>query len=100
MFALVVRFDLIDASSAEQFDDLVRQMLPGIAAHEPDTLVYTVHTVVDAPLSRVFYECYTDRDALDEHERQPHTATFLRDRVPLCRDTRVEHLTPTGGTGV
>lgn len=78
----------------------MRRLLPGIAAHEPGTLVCTVQTVADAPLSRVFYECYADRDAFDEHERQPHTVTFLRDRVPLCRATRVELLTPTGGTGV
>lgn len=100
MFALVVRFDLVDATSVARFDALVQQLLPGIAAHEPSTLVYTVHTIVDAPLSRVFYECYADRDAFDEHERQPHTATFLRDREPLCSATRVELLTPTGGTGV
>lgn len=100
MFALVVRFDLVDASSAVRFDALVQQLLPGIAAHEPGTLVYTVHTVVDAPLSRVFYECYADRDAFAEHERQPHTTTFLRGREPLLADARVELLTPTGGTGV
>ena len=99
MFALVVRFDLHDAASADLFDALVRQLLPGIAAHEPGTLVYTVHTVVDAPLSRVFYECYADREAFDSHERQPHTAAFLRDRDPLLSETRVEFLTPTGGTG-
>ena len=99
MFALVVRFDLRDPTSAERFDALVGQLLPGIAAHEPSTLVYTVHTVHASPLSRVFYECYADRDAFDEHERQPHTADFLRDREPLLSSTRVEFLTPTGGSG-
>ncbi|WP_375425614.1 putative quinol monooxygenase [uncultured Friedmanniella sp.] len=99
MFALVVRFDLHDPTAATSFDALVQQLLPGIAAHEPGTVVYTVHTLLDAPLSRIFYECYADREAFDEHERQPHTATFLRDRERLCRATRVELLTPTGGTG-
>ena len=96
MFALVVRFDLLDPSAAERFDALVADLLPQIAAHEPGTLSYVVHTVVDAPLSRLFYECYRDRDALDEHERQPHTAYFLREKDALLADSRVEYLTPTG----
>lgn len=99
MFALVVRFDLLDEPSAQRFVDLVRELLPAIAAKEPGTLVYTVHTVLDAPLSRLFYECYVDRAALDEHERQPHTSHFLHEKDALLAGSRVEFLTPTGGTG-
>lgn len=96
MFALVVRFNLTDENAAATFDALVADLLPQIAAHEPGTLTYAVHTVQDAPLSRLFYECYADRDAFDEHERQPHTAHFLQAKDALLVDARVEFLTPTG----
>ena len=96
MFALVVRFDLLDPAAAERFDALVTDLLPQIAAAEPGTLSYVVHTVADAPLSRIFYECYTDREAFDEHERQPHTRHFLDSREVGLAATRVEFLTPTG----
>jgi quinol monooxygenase YgiN len=99
MFALVVRFDLLDPASADRFDALVADLLPQIAAAEPGTLSYLVHTVVDAPLSRVFYECYVDRDAFNEHERQPHTRHFLTERVAYCSGDRVEFLDPVGSVG-
>ena len=99
MFALVVRFDLIDRAAAERFDALVADLLPQIEAHEPGTLVYTVHTVLDAPLSRLFYECYADRAAFEAHEQQPHTRYFLDERVACCTGDRVEHLTPVGSVG-
>ena len=96
MFALVVRFNLTDENAAARFDTLVADLLPQIAAHEPGTLTYAVHTVNDAPLSRLFYEVYRDEDALAEHERQPHTAHFLEAKDALLAGSRVEYLTPTG----
>jgi quinol monooxygenase YgiN len=96
VFALVVRFDLTDENAAGSFDALVAELLPQIAAHEPGTLTYAVHTVHDAPLSRLFYEVYRDEDALAEHERQPHTAHFLEAKDALLAGSRVEYLTPTG----
>ena len=95
MFALVVRFDLVDEQAAQRFDALVADLLPQITAHEPGTLSYLVHTVVEAPLSRVFYECYRDRVAFDEHEAQPHTRHFLDARETVLAGKRVEFLTPT-----
>jgi len=95
LFALVVRFDLTDPAAAERFDALVADLLPQIAAAEPGTLTYAVHAVANAPLSRVFYECYADRDAFDEHERQPHTRRFLDSREVTLAGQRVEFLTPT-----
>ena len=95
MFALVVRFDLPDATAADLFDGLVADLLPGIAEHEPGTQVYAVHTVAGAPLSRVFYEVYADRAAFEAHEAQPHTQHFLTERERLLAATRVEFLTPT-----
>jgi quinol monooxygenase YgiN len=100
MFALVVRFELKDNAAAEAFDALVSETGKGIAELEPGTLVYATHTVADAPLSRVFYEVYRDRDAFEEHERQPHTRHFLDQRNNYVADFRVEFLTPATAKGL
>lgn len=100
MFALVVRFDLKDAEAAEGFDRLVEETAEGIRELEPGTLVYATHTVSDAPLSRVFYEVYRDREAFEEHERQPHTRRFLEQRKIYTADFRVEFLTPAVTKGL
>jgi len=55
-----------------------------------------VHTVEDAPLSRVFYECYADRAAFQSHEAQPHTRHFLAEAQQVLAASRVEFLTPAG----
>ncbi|MGW1740729.1 putative quinol monooxygenase [Nocardia sp. NPDC001965] len=100
MFALVVRFDLKDAEAAGAFDRLVAETAEGIAELEPGTLVYATHTVADAPLARVFYEVYRDREAFEEHERQPHTRRFLDRRADYVADFRVEFLTPAAAKGL
>jgi quinol monooxygenase YgiN len=95
VFAIVVRFDLLDSDAAARFDAMVADLLPQIAAHEPGTLTYVVHAVDDAPLSRIFYEVYSDRAAHQAHEAQPHTAAFLREKDTLLSGSRVDFLTPT-----
>lgn len=100
MFALVVRFDLKNAEAAEAFDRLVEETTKGIAELEPDTLVYATHMVEGAPLSRVFYEVYRDREAFQEHERQTHTRRFLDQRSDYVADFRVEFLTPAAAKGL
>ncbi|MPZ65665.1 MAG: antibiotic biosynthesis monooxygenase [Pseudonocardiaceae bacterium] len=100
MFALVVRFELQDAEAAEAFDRLVAETAPGIREQEPGTLVYAVHAVQDAPLSRVFYELYEDRAAFDAHEAQPQTKRFLADREQYLSGSRVEFLSAPTGKGV
>lgn len=95
MFALVVRFDLPDASAARAFDELTAAAVPLIRAHEPGTLVYEPYAIEGEPLARLFYEVYRDRDAHAEHERQPHTAAFLTAVRALVSQTRVEHLSRT-----
>lgn len=100
MFALVVRFELKDDAAAQAFDELVAETNAAIAEHEPGTLVYATHVVQDAPLARVFYEVYRDREAFEEHERQPHTRQFLDQRSTYVRDFRVEFLTPAVAKGL
>ncbi|WP_433660816.1 putative quinol monooxygenase [Nocardia sp. CA-128927] len=100
MFALVVKFDLIDAERAAGFDQLVAETVKSIAESEPGTLVYATHTVEGEPLSRVFYEVYRDREAFEEHERQPHTRQFLSQRNDYVASHRVEFLTPDAAKGL
>ncbi|CCF61622.1 antibiotic biosynthesis monooxygenase [Nocardia cyriacigeorgica] len=94
MFALVVKFELQDSDKAAAFDQLVTETVQAITEHEPGTLVYATHAVQGEPLSRIFYEVYRDREAFDEHERQPHTRRFLDRRGEFVADFRVEFLTP------
>jgi quinol monooxygenase YgiN len=82
MFGLTVRFDLLPGMAAE-FDSLVAETVSMIKEREPGTIVYATHLVEGQPEARVFYEVYRDRDAFEEHERQPHVRRFLdgRDRA-------------------
>jgi quinol monooxygenase YgiN len=97
MFAIAVRFDLKDDEAARAFDSLVTEMLEGIRELEPETLVYAVHPVDDAPLSRVFYEVYVSREAHAHHEANPSTHRFLSQVAALTISTRAEFLgAPTG----
>ncbi|TLG11425.1 antibiotic biosynthesis monooxygenase [Nocardia cyriacigeorgica] len=100
MFALVVKFELHDSAKAAAFDQLVTDTVRGITEHEPGTLVYATHTVEGEPLARIFYEVYRDREAFDEHERQPHTRRFLDRRSEFVADFRVEFLTPGVAKGL
>jgi len=100
MFALVVRFYLRDDEAAKCFDSLVEEAVAKIQDTEPGTLVYAVHKVKDAPLSRFFYELYKTREAFDLHECQDHTKYFLEEREQYLTGTRVEFLEPPIGKGV
>lgn len=100
MYGLVVRFDLIDYNAARDFDALVARTGEAIREREPGTLLYAVNEVVDAPLSRVFYEVYADRAAFEAHEETSHVKAFLAEREQYITRTRVEFLNPTGGKNV
>jgi quinol monooxygenase YgiN len=100
MFALVVRFYLRDEEGARGFDALVAETAPRIRESEPGTLIYAVHKVKDAPLSRVFYELYESREAFDAHEKQPHVKHFLAERERFLTGHRVEFLETPSGKGV
>lgn len=95
-YALAVRFTTRDADAAQQFDALVDRTLEGIR-HEPGTLAYVVHVPTDAPNDRVFYELYADEDAFQEHERQPHTRHFLKEREQYLTNTEVTFMTTRAG---
>lgn len=97
MFAMVVRFDLKDETAASGFDALVETTVSAIQALEPDTLVYAVHEVEGASLSRVFYELYTSRDAHRRHEATEHIKRFLIEGEQYLESVRVELLDAPSG---
>jgi quinol monooxygenase YgiN len=97
MFAIAVRFDLKDSDAARVFDSLVTEMLDGIEDLEPGTLVYSVHTVEGAPLSRVFYEVYASREAHAHHEANPSTNRLLSQVEALTTSVRAEFLGAPSG---
>lgn len=94
MFALVVRFDCQDAAAAARFDELTAAAVQQVTDREPGTLIYATSAVAGAPLARVFYEVYRDRDAFQAHEDAPHVQQFHALKDPLLTSTRVEFLTP------
>jgi quinol monooxygenase YgiN len=100
MFALVVRFYIRDEEAVKGFDNLVEETAAKILESEPGTLIYAVHKVKDAPLSRIFYELYESREAFDVHELQEHTKRFLDERDQYLTGVRVEFLEPPTGKGV
>ena len=64
-----------------RYEDLApRYQTELIQNNEPGTVIYAVHRVKDAPLSRIFYELYESREAFDVHEQQEHTKRFLDKR--------------------
>jgi quinol monooxygenase YgiN len=99
MYGLTVRFTCKDQASAEAYDRLVAETVEQIKASEPGTLIYAVHTVKDAPLQRIFYELYRDKDAFDAHGQTPHTRRYLAERDQYLASTEVDWLTLTGGKG-
>lgn len=91
-FGLVVRFIARDEEAAAAFDRLAAEALEGIRAHEPGTLVYVNHRVPEEPVVRVFYELYSDREAFEEHEEQPHVQRFLAERAQYLKSFEVTFL--------
>lgn len=96
---LVVRFTL-RPGRAEAFDAMMRETVAGIAAHEPRTLTYAVHTLEGEPDVRIFYELYTTEDALTEHEAQPTTRRFLDAVDQYATSVEVQRLHLVTATGI
>ena len=81
-------FTLLEDKAAE-FDRLAEQAAEGVRAAEPDTLVYVIHVVPKAPMQRIIYEIYRDRQAFESHERQPHIHRFVADRKACVLATNI-----------
>ena len=100
MFGLMVRFTCKNEEAAAAFDELVARTGEQIKAHEPGTLIYTVHRVDGRPLERIFYELYRDKDAFEVHEEQEYVKTFLSAREQYLSSTEVDRLDLVSGKGV
>ena len=74
------------------FDRLAEQTAEEVRTREPDTLVYVIHLVPNAPMQRIFYEIYRDRAAFDSHENQPYMKRFVADRRACVLATNVIEL--------
>jgi quinol monooxygenase YgiN len=81
-------FTLLEDKAAE-FDRLAERAAEGVRTAEPDTLVYVIHVVPKAPMQRIIYEIYRDREAFESHEQQPHIQRFAADRKACVLATNV-----------
>jgi|SRR6478752_7913334 len=100
MFGIVVRFDLRDEAAARGFDALAQKIVAAVEASEPDTLIYAVHGVEGAPLSRLFYELYASRDAHAQHESSDQMKIAFAELGQYVENARVEFLDSPVGKGV
>jgi quinol monooxygenase YgiN len=90
-YGRILIFTLLDDRVAE-FDRLAEQSAEEVRIREPDTLVYVIHLVPNAPMQRIFYEIYRDRAAFDAHERQPYMQRFVAERRSCVLATNVIEL--------
>ena len=90
-YGRILIFTLLDDRVAD-FDRLAEQTAEEVRTGEPDTLVYVIHLVPNAPLQRIFYEIYRDRAAFDSHENQPYMQRFMAERRSCVLATNVIEL--------
>ena len=90
-YGLIAIYTLLEDRVAD-FDRIADQAAEEVRAHEPDTLVYVIHTVPKAPMQRIFYEIYRDRAAYDRHEQQAYIKRFVTARRPYVLATNVIEL--------
>ncbi|HUA42324.1 MAG TPA: antibiotic biosynthesis monooxygenase [Streptosporangiaceae bacterium] len=76
----------------DEFDQLTAQVVEQVRSREPDTLVFIVHAVPSAPMQRILYEVYRDREAYQWHIQQPYVRQFEADRRPYVLATNVIEL--------
>ena len=91
LYGRIAIYTLLDAG-ADEFDRLAEQVVDQVRTGEPDTLAYVVHGVPSAPLQRILYQLYADRDAYDRHQERPYVAEFESRRRPLVLATNVIEL--------
>jgi quinol monooxygenase YgiN len=90
-YGRILIFTLLEDRVAD-FDRLAEQAAEEVRTGEPDTLVYVIHLVPNAPMQRIFYEIYRDRAAFDSHESQPYIQRFATERRSCVLATNVIEL--------
>ncbi len=90
-YGRILIFTLLD-DRVTDFDRLAEEAAEYVRTGEPDTVVYVIHLVPNAPLQRIFYEIYRDRAAFDSHESQPYMQRFVAERRTCVLATNVIEL--------
>jgi quinol monooxygenase YgiN len=90
-YGRILIFTLLE-DRVTDFDRLAEEAAEYVRTGEPDTLVYVIHLVPNAPLQRIFYEIYRDRPAFDSHESQPYMQRFVAERRTCVLATNVIEL--------
>ncbi len=90
-YGRILIFTLLDDKAAD-FDRLAEQTAEEVRTGEPDTLVYVIHLVPNAPMQRIFYEIYRDRAAFDSHENKSYMKRFVAERRAYVLATNVIEL--------
>jgi quinol monooxygenase YgiN len=90
-YGRILIFTLLDTRVTD-FDRFAEQAAEEVRTREPGTLVYVIHLVPNAPMQRIFYEIYRDREAFDHHERQPYMQRFVAERRSCVLATNVIEL--------
>lgn len=91
LYGRIAIYTLLD-SGADEFDRLADQVVEQVRTGEPETLAYVVHSVPSAPLQRILYQLYADREAYDRHQERPYVTDFESRRRPLVLATNVIEL--------
>ena len=91
LFGQIAIYTLLE-DRVNAFDGLTQEVVELVRAREPGTLMYIVHAVPSAPMQRILYEVYRDREAYEEHKRQPYIAKFEVDKRPYVLATNVIEL--------
>lgn len=91
LFGQIAIYTLMEDRTAD-FDRLTERVVGLVRDGEPDTLVFIVHAVPSAPMQRILYEVYRDRDAYERHRRRPYIVEFEADREPYVLATNVIEL--------
>lgn len=69
----------------EEMEKALRGIIPDVK-EEKDTLVYTLHRDLGDPSVFLFYEKYTDADALTVHSTTPHFKALFKTIKPLLAE--------------
>lgn len=66
----------------QELEETLKSIIPKIEA-EDGTLTYILHRAKDNPAQFMFYEKYTDKQALKIHSSSPHFQKMFEKAAPL-----------------
>lgn len=75
MIVIIARLKMKEGKEEEAMA-LARSLVQGVQAEESGALAYVCHRSNEEPSELVFFETYTDEDALKAHRKTPHMAVM------------------------